>query len=71
VWTNESNLYEAWQRYFSFARFDHTRHRNRMNVVFVDGHAQTVNMPDPKRRDDPANRGDFDTIGLTRGIVFR
>lgn len=42
-----------------------------MNVVYVDGHAQTVNMPEPKRPLDDSNRGDFDSIGLTRGIDFR
>jgi prepilin-type processing-associated H-X9-DG protein/prepilin-type N-terminal cleavage/methylation domain-containing protein len=38
--------------------FDYKRHDNRMNVVFVDGHAETVGMKDP----------DFKKIGVSWGI---
>jgi prepilin-type processing-associated H-X9-DG protein len=67
-------LYDYWYKVgkgtLSWDQFDHARHRNRMNVVYVDGHGETVQMPDPSpdRQSDPNNKGDFDRIGLSRGI---
>jgi prepilin-type N-terminal cleavage/methylation domain-containing protein/prepilin-type processing-associated H-X9-DG protein len=67
-------LYDYWSKVnhgpYSWDQFDHARHRNRMNVVYVDGHGETVQMPDPSpdRVSDPNNKGDFDRIGLSRGI---
>src|SRR4029453_9479680 len=47
--------------------FDFKRHRNRANVVFCDGHAETVRLPDPKRgAGDAKNNGDLARIGLTK-----
>jgi prepilin-type processing-associated H-X9-DG protein/prepilin-type N-terminal cleavage/methylation domain-containing protein len=66
-------LYEAW---FAWARngsanidkiwADHTRHRNLMNVAFVDGHVETIQMAD--RAHPTTNHGDFDRIGLHKWI---
>jgi prepilin-type processing-associated H-X9-DG protein len=67
-------LYDYWYKVgkgtLNWDQFDHARHRNRMNVVYVDGHGETVQMPDPSpdRQSDPNNKGDFDRIGLSRGI---
>jgi prepilin-type processing-associated H-X9-DG protein len=62
-------LYDYWNPLQAWGQFDHTRHRNRINVVFVDGHAETLMLPDPKRgTDDPANRGDLERVGLRKGI---
>jgi prepilin-type N-terminal cleavage/methylation domain-containing protein/prepilin-type processing-associated H-X9-DG protein len=72
VWTNDATLYEYWRIHVDdWGQFDHKRHRNRMNVVYVDGHAETVNLPDPRRYNVPDNRGDLDRIGLARGVEFR
>jgi len=64
------SLYEDWL----FAkgvdtRYDHNRHRGKINVVFVDGHGETVQMPDPSRDDqNMRDHGDFQRIGVTKGI---
>ena len=49
------------------SQFDPERHRGKMNVVFVDGHAETVQMPDGTA-DEPRSHGDFQRIGVTLGI---
>lgn len=54
---------------FIRSQFDHERHRGKMNVVFVDGHGETVQMPNPTRYgDDPYHPGDFERIGTSLGI---
>jgi prepilin-type N-terminal cleavage/methylation domain-containing protein/prepilin-type processing-associated H-X9-DG protein len=54
----------------SFKQFDHNRHRGLMNVVFIDGHAETVVMPKINSFGHPIDgkTGDFERIGLMRGI---
>jgi prepilin-type processing-associated H-X9-DG protein len=72
VLSNNATLYDYWRIYVDgWGQFDHKRHRNRMNVVYVDGHAETVNLPDPRQFNAPNNRGDLERIGLARGIEFR
>ena len=71
-WGNEDvSLHLYWVVGFGTVdqQFDFRRHRGKMNVAFVDGHVETVNMPDPKRRFDKDNIGDFERIGVTRGIA--
>jgi prepilin-type processing-associated H-X9-DG protein/prepilin-type N-terminal cleavage/methylation domain-containing protein len=47
------------------AHFDAIRHRRRFNVVFVDGHAETLLLPPaPPQSGD----GDLDRVGLSKGI---
>jgi prepilin-type N-terminal cleavage/methylation domain-containing protein/prepilin-type processing-associated H-X9-DG protein len=63
-------LYDYWDRHaepdatttIQTANFDYKRHKKKMNVVFVDGHAETIQMPDFK------THGDFDRVGVSRGI---
>jgi prepilin-type processing-associated H-X9-DG protein len=60
-------LYDYWSRVS--AQFDHARHRNRINVAFVDGHAETLMLPDPKRDpNSPNNHGEIDRVGLIKGV---
>jgi prepilin-type N-terminal cleavage/methylation domain-containing protein/prepilin-type processing-associated H-X9-DG protein len=50
-------------------QFDPPRHRLKTNVVFVDGHAETVNMPDGRsgaRMEQ--TKADFDRVGVSKGI---
>lgn len=72
VYSNDSTLLEVdrWDP----GKFDHTRHRNKMNVVFVDGHAETVAMARRYKlasSDSAYDSGDFDRVGVTRGVAFR
>lgn len=49
--------------------FDYTRHRKRMNVAFVDGHVETLNLPTngvPSVVD--ATKGDIVRVGVSKGI---
>jgi prepilin-type N-terminal cleavage/methylation domain-containing protein/prepilin-type processing-associated H-X9-DG protein len=52
------------------ALLDYRRHRNRINVVFVDGHGETLMLPNRMLPIGPSfsNRGDLDQVGLSRGI---
>jgi prepilin-type processing-associated H-X9-DG protein/prepilin-type N-terminal cleavage/methylation domain-containing protein len=53
----------------SSPHFDYHRHRGRLNVVFVDGHAETLLMPDPRHgTNDPRNAGDLRRVGVTSGV---
>jgi prepilin-type N-terminal cleavage/methylation domain-containing protein/prepilin-type processing-associated H-X9-DG protein len=63
AYTQDDTLGSNWRGYTD--QFDYTRHRGKVNVVFVDGHAETMTMPSPRVT---AEHGDFDGIGLTRGI---
>ena len=50
-------------------QFDPYRHRKRMNVVFVDGHGETLMLPDLRRgSNDPHNKGGLDRAGVSRGV---
>ena len=65
---DDQTLYDYWARWARpdsshlTAQFDYVRHKKKMNVVFVDGHAETIQMPDFK------THGDFDRVGVSRGI---
>ena len=65
------SLFDYWNQYGNSGNFgtiptfDYTRHRKRANVVFVDGHAETVQLPDFPT---PRSHGDFDRIGVSKGI---
>jgi prepilin-type N-terminal cleavage/methylation domain-containing protein/prepilin-type processing-associated H-X9-DG protein len=56
--------YQATQR--DWGNFDHKRHRGRMNVVYFDGHAETVTMPPLDAAGNPKGPGGFNQIGLTK-----
>jgi prepilin-type processing-associated H-X9-DG protein len=56
----------------STGQFDRSRHGGRINVVFVDGHAETLRLPNSQLEpEDPNNRGELDRAGLFRGIALR
>jgi len=50
--------------------FDYGRHRKRMNVVFVDGHVETIGMPDDHGGKDhyESSSADFKRVGVGKGI---
>jgi prepilin-type N-terminal cleavage/methylation domain-containing protein/prepilin-type processing-associated H-X9-DG protein len=66
--TNSDTLYDYWRHFDGgsspWHQLDHARHRNKLNVAYVDGHAETLELPN---RNNP---GDLDRIGLTRGVTF-
>jgi prepilin-type processing-associated H-X9-DG protein/prepilin-type N-terminal cleavage/methylation domain-containing protein len=67
----EATLDDAF-RFGSNVMFDPYRHRRRANVVFVDGHAETLMMPDPKwGLGSPANHGELDRAWVSKGLVFK
>jgi len=47
---------------------DFHRHRGRVNVVYIDGHAETVMLPNPRLTASPSNAGDLHRVGLSKGI---
>ena len=53
--------------------FDRTRHRYWMNVVFVDGHAETLMMWDRNRPAgrDYGNVGEFDRAWVSNGLILQ
>jgi prepilin-type N-terminal cleavage/methylation domain-containing protein/prepilin-type processing-associated H-X9-DG protein len=67
AFTNNDTLYDYWLHQDK-NQFDPKRHRNKVNVAFVDGHAETLELPNP--RPGNINPGDLDRIGLTRGVSF-
>jgi prepilin-type processing-associated H-X9-DG protein len=70
--TNTDTLYDAWINFDAGTghQLDHTRHRNKLNVAFVDGHAETVDLPTPIGKRAGDSRGDLDRIGLLKGVAF-
>jgi prepilin-type N-terminal cleavage/methylation domain-containing protein/prepilin-type processing-associated H-X9-DG protein len=69
--TRFDTLYKYWRGYGrGWGQFDQRRHRNLMNVVFVDGHAETVAMPQITGLGGAVEgkTGDFERIGLLHGI---
>jgi prepilin-type N-terminal cleavage/methylation domain-containing protein/prepilin-type processing-associated H-X9-DG protein len=67
AFTNNDTLYDYWLHQDK-NQFDPKRHRNKINVAFVDGHAETLELTTP--RPGNINPGDLDRIGLTRGVSF-
>ena len=72
-------LYDYWayilehgRRLGPYGGLDHRRHRNRINVVFVDGHAETLMLPRDSAREgipiEEAGKGDLERAGLWKGI---
>jgi prepilin-type processing-associated H-X9-DG protein/prepilin-type N-terminal cleavage/methylation domain-containing protein len=56
----------------STGQFDRSRHGGRINIVFVDGHAETLRLPGTQLEpEDPNNRGELDRAGVLRGIALR
>jgi prepilin-type processing-associated H-X9-DG protein/prepilin-type N-terminal cleavage/methylation domain-containing protein len=51
-------------------QFDFPRHRNRVNIAFVDGHAETLALPSPARPFGAqyGNVGDLGRVGFSKGI---
>ena len=66
AFTNNDSLYDYWLHQDP-KQLDAPRHRNKVNVAFVDGHAETLQLP---TRPGNTNPGDLDRIGLTRGVSF-
>jgi prepilin-type processing-associated H-X9-DG protein len=64
--TNES-LFDG---FLGTPQADFRRHRGRINVMFVDGHGETLMLPNPRQPIGPQfnNKGDLDRVGLCRGI---
>jgi prepilin-type processing-associated H-X9-DG protein len=67
AFTNNDSLCDYWLHQDK-NQLDPKRHRNKVNVAFVDGHAETLELPTP--RPGSNNPGDLDHIGLTRGVTF-
>jgi prepilin-type N-terminal cleavage/methylation domain-containing protein/prepilin-type processing-associated H-X9-DG protein len=53
-----------------FPNLDLQRHRRRINVVFVDGHGETVTLPDYRGQnlDDLSDKGGITRVGVSMGI---
>jgi prepilin-type N-terminal cleavage/methylation domain-containing protein/prepilin-type processing-associated H-X9-DG protein len=50
-------------------QFDYPRHRGRINSVFVDGHAETLLLPNPRfGTNAPPNGDDLTRMGVSNGI---
>jgi len=66
-----TTMFWYWQNHgrpsTDYKSFDYKRHRGKINIVFVDGHATTVDLPPINYTgtglDQPLNR-----VGLTKGI---
>jgi prepilin-type processing-associated H-X9-DG protein len=67
AYMQDDTLAWTWHGYGN-GQYDYSRHRGKMNVVFVDGHAETVTMPNPKGVPGAGDRRDLDRVGLTKGI---
>jgi prepilin-type processing-associated H-X9-DG protein len=51
--------------------FDYARHRGRMNAVFVDGHVETITLPDYRKGGKAQleqTKTDFEHVGVSKGI---
>jgi prepilin-type N-terminal cleavage/methylation domain-containing protein/prepilin-type processing-associated H-X9-DG protein len=72
VRSDQDTFYNYWVTVKSSGGFDPKRHRNKMNVVYVDGHAETVTMARSyyvgPNNDTAYDHGDFDRIGISKGI---
>jgi prepilin-type processing-associated H-X9-DG protein len=58
----QSTLYDAGRSHLDFQR-----HRGRINVMFVDGHGETLMLP-PRNFVPGEPKGDLGRVGLTKGI---
>ena len=72
---NAETLLDYWLRHggngrSAFPTIDPDRHRNVFNVVFVDGHAESVLMPPkpPTSDTDPHYPGELKRVGVSSGI---
>jgi prepilin-type processing-associated H-X9-DG protein len=68
LFTTEERLADHYRWGRGGGNFDFVRHRGRINVLFVDGHVETLMLPDPTRQGDPGNYGDLARAGLSKGI---
>jgi prepilin-type N-terminal cleavage/methylation domain-containing protein/prepilin-type processing-associated H-X9-DG protein len=71
---DEDTFFKYWVKHPDRSGLDPKRHRDRkMNVVYVDGHGETVTTPRmyfvPPDDNTAYDHGDFDRIGLLRGIA--
>jgi prepilin-type N-terminal cleavage/methylation domain-containing protein/prepilin-type processing-associated H-X9-DG protein len=71
----DGSLFDYWYRSgrpgssSGCASFDYGRHRNRMNVIFVDGHSETINLPNRRSvKAGDASTDDFVRVGVSKGI---
>ena len=54
-----------------WAMFDYARHRGQVNVVFVDGHVETLTLPDYRKGGKAQlekTKTDFERVGVGKGI---
>ena len=67
----DATLYSTWTHGGSDdpSVFDYARHNGRMNVAFIDGHAQTIQMPRQPFAGEatPSGAGDLQQVRLTAG----
>jgi prepilin-type processing-associated H-X9-DG protein/prepilin-type N-terminal cleavage/methylation domain-containing protein len=76
-WQN-GTLYDYWDRggggpdsSSNWPKFDYDRHRGRANVVFVDGHVETITLPDYRtggKAQLEQTKSDFEHVGVSKGI---
>ncbi|HEY7120482.1 MAG TPA: H-X9-DG-CTERM domain-containing protein [Tepidisphaeraceae bacterium] len=70
--TDDWSLYDYWHTYGrdgAFPKLDFSRHRGRINVVYVDGHAESVALPHGRLEPElEQTKGDLDHVGVSRGI---
>jgi prepilin-type processing-associated H-X9-DG protein len=68
--TLNGTLFDYWGRggYAgpNWPTFDYARHRKRMNVAFVDGHVETLDLPNTLNLDQ--TKSDLDRAGVSKGI---
>jgi len=69
-------LYDYWRWHgglsstSAFPALDPRRHRNRINVVFLDGHGETLTLPDYRGQnlDEIGDKGGIASVGVNLGI---
>jgi len=67
-------LYDYWRVYGrslgGFGNLDPQRHKNRINVVFVDGHGETLMLPaySPTSVENMPDKGGIASVGVNLGI---
>jgi prepilin-type processing-associated H-X9-DG protein len=60
-------LYDVWRLYGDWKQFDPARHRGKINVLFADGHAETLGLPADRLRSYGVH-SDIDQAGVTKGV---
>ena len=70
-----ATLYDYWRIHGGASRggfgyLDPQRHRRRINVLFVDGHGETLLLPGyyGGNLDDSPDKGDIGRVGVAMGV---